>query len=98
MRQPLSELRPEWIYGSRGGRVGLKFFCPEHYDHTISIYFTNPLDGEEPAQPTTPVLGPGFRAALLHTGDTFETLSLGSGLDHGEDQTIFIQNGSVIIG
>lgn len=93
MRCGLSELEPKWIRGPKGGRVGLRFLCPEHTDHEILIYFALPYDGEPPIS-----MGSAGGRVVFHTGDDFESLSIGQGLDHGEDLMIFVQNGLVITG
>lgn len=93
MRGMLAELKPSWILGPTGGRIGMRFLCPEHSDHEIVLYFAIPLDGEAPAS-----MGTAGRRTVFHTGDSFETLSVGQGIDHGEDLMIFIQEGIVITG
>lgn len=93
MRHRLVELNPTWIVNKdSGGRVGVRFTCPEHADHEIHVYFALPPDGDQPIS-----MGSAGFAAVFHSGQTFETLSIGQGVDHGEDLMIFIQHGIVFI-
>lgn len=93
MRSALVELEPAWIRGPKGGRVGIRFLCPEHSDHEILIYFALPPDGESPIS-----MGTAGGRVVFHTGDDFDSLSIGQGLDHGDDLMIFVQHGVVITG
>ena len=72
---------------------GFRRVCDrEHSDHELQIYFALPPDGDPPIS-----MGSAGFKAVFHTGQTFETFSIGQGIDHGDDLMIFIQHGIVFV-
>ncbi len=79
----LVELEPRWIIDGAGANgtarhgMGVTFYCPAcGPEHSLLVWFLNPIDGGPPALPERKPL-PRWR----RTGNTFETLTLAPSID-----------------
>lgn len=90
----LTDLDPHWMITTDGRQgMGVNFECPHcDGDQRLGVWFSNPLDGGEPASAEH---GPAPR--WKRTGDSFENMTLTPSIDasnsghwHG-----FITNGEV---
>jgi hypothetical protein len=82
----LVDLSPEWVEGGKG----IKFLCPKHRDHSLTVYFANPI-GTRGTQPYG-----GEKDAFLwqRVGETFDTLTLAPNINAGCWRG-FIQKGEI---
>ncbi len=77
----LKELAPEWFRATpKGGRLGFDFLCPEHNGkgHRVRVFFSRPPDGDQPVTSSESV------RTVSHTGEDFDTLSVGATIRDGE--------------
>lgn len=66
--------------------MGISFDCPHCRTERLAVFFTNPLDGGEPA------VEPQF--LWRRSGDSFETLSLAPSID-AESGTVARHDGTI---